>query len=311
MTGVRQSGDDTRWRDDFDRGRCRRDIVLHRIRRARRRDLLGRRGGRRRMTGVRQSGADTRWRDDFDRGRCRRDIVWHRIRRARRRGLLGRRGGRRHRTRIGQSGTDTRQFGDFDRRRCRRAIVWHRIRRARRRGRHGRRHRTRVGQSGVLCLGDFDRRRCRHDIIWHRIRRARRRGRHGRRRRRQHRTRVGQNGGDARRPGNFKKGDAGIGSGAFADAVGTGGVALSANAVACGVSTPTGARPVSVPGEPRRASSAATQPLRTSVPHNTVKTANRCGLIAPLLSRHGSTRAKLDSPPDEADYRIKLWSRAG
>src|SRR5882724_114996 len=53
---------------------------------------------------------------------------------------------------------------------------------------------------------------------------------------------------------------------------------LSLAIAAAGVSTAIRAAP---PGEPRPASPAATQPLRTSVPHNTANTANRCGLITP------------------------------
>ena len=52
-------------------------------------------------------------------------------------------------------------------------------------------------------------------------------------------------------------------------------------AVARGVSTAIRDPPFSMPGEPRPASPTATKPLRTSVPHNTANTGNRCGLIGP------------------------------
>ena len=67
-------------------------------------------------------------------------------------------------------------------------------------------------------------------------------------------------------------------------------------AVARGVSTAIRAPPFSMLREPRPTSPAATQPLRTSVPHNTANTANRCGLIAlsPCYLVQGSTGARLD-----------------
>src|ERR1043165_2053685 len=120
------------------------------------------------------------------------------------------------------------------------------------------------------------------------------------------------------------------GSGVLADAIRTGGVGRrsekaasiiarmetpstlsSATAAACGVSAAIRARSFSL-REPGPTSSAATQPLRTSVPHNTANTAYRCGLITPpperLVQAH-ATQAGQES--DEAHCRTKVWSRAG
>src|ERR1051325_2342386 len=55
----------------------------------------------------------------------------------------------------------------------------------------------------------------------------------------------------------------------------------SAIAVACGVLTAIRASSLSMLREPRPTSPVVPQPTRTSVPHNTANTANRCGLITP------------------------------
>src|SRR5438445_5846928 len=87
-------------------------------------------------------------------------------------------------------------------------------------------------------------------------------------------------------------------------------LATLSSAIARGVSAAIRAPP-SLPGKPRRASPAATQPFRASVPHNTANTANRCGLIAP------SPRHLVEAPLEpgwtgtkRSYYRIKVWPRA-
>ena len=227
------------------------------------------------LTRVGQSGADARWLGDFD-GRCRRDIVLHRIRRARRRGLLGRRGGP----------------SDQGRAKRRRRSLARRLRRA-----LPPRHRPAPDQA---CSPMRSARAAWRAAASEQDRARRRRHSPARRLRRalppQHHT--------------------GTGSGVLADEVGTGGVAggsigsgktaamravqatskcgaaaatsssieagVLADAVplaivAGGVAASIGVLSFPMP-EPRLASP-ATQPMRTSVPHNTFSTACRCWLI--------------------------------
>ena len=81
---------------------------------------------------------------------------------------------------------------------------------------------------------------------------------------------------------------------------------FSAIAVACGVSTAICAPSFSVPREPRPTSPAATQPLRTSVPHNTANTAICCGLIAsPPATSSKAPPERIWTAPDEAHCRRK------
>ena len=96
-------------------------------------------------------------------------------------------------------------------------------------------------------------------------------------------------------------------------------------AVACGASTGSaravtdvarlssiGAPVFSMPGEPRRASPAATQPARTTVPHNPADTANRRGLITPLppvSSKAPPEPGCTGQAPDGSDFSDQIWSR--